>query len=287
MPAAAGRLHRTRSTRCHARHHRGRPAHSSRSGPKSESRIAAVACTNRATMPRTSAITEKTQFMHRGGRRREMKLREPTGRRQPRGRVLHSAVARTAGRAHVRAEVPGDPARWRVGCGEKSRRSNRSFPCSRCNRCLYWTDRSRQSSLACVALAGVRLRGVVPVCDRHLRRARLSRDAADEEIGIRVALGSSAAAVFRLVLREGVLLVAAGFIVGGNGSFLFRRTLESQSFGVAATNPAVLIVSARCLPLSRSRVRGARASRHQNRSGDRIDGIANRLPLTVYGPSVK
>src|SRR4030095_10931981 len=35
-----------------------------------------------------------------------------------------------------------------------------------------------------------------------------------KEIGIRVALGSSAAAVFRLVLREGALLVAAGLIVG-------------------------------------------------------------------------
>jgi len=63
-----------------------------------------------------------------------------------------------------------------------------------------------------------------------------------KEIGIRVALGSGAAGIFRLVLREGLLLVAAGLLVGGIGSFLLRRTLESQLFGVTATDPAVLIV---------------------------------------------
>jgi ABC-type antimicrobial peptide transport system permease subunit len=31
-------------------------------------------------------------------------------------------------------------------------------------------------------------------------------------------------------------------LVGGSGSFLLRRTLESQLFGVTATDPAVLIV---------------------------------------------
>src|SRR4030095_4792018 len=60
-----------------------------------------------------------------------------------------------------------------------------------------------------------------------------------KEIGIRVALGSSSAAVFRLVLREGALLVAAGLIVGAAGSFLLRQSLESQLFGVAPSNPAV------------------------------------------------
>ena len=63
-----------------------------------------------------------------------------------------------------------------------------------------------------------------------------------KEIGIRVALGSSASGIFRLVLREGLVLVAAGLLVGGIGSFLLRRTLESQLFGVTATDPAVLIV---------------------------------------------
>ena len=63
-----------------------------------------------------------------------------------------------------------------------------------------------------------------------------------KEIGIRVALGSTAWAVFQLVLREGLLLVAAGLAAGGIGSYLLRRTLESQLFGVTSSNPVVLVL---------------------------------------------
>jgi predicted permease len=63
-----------------------------------------------------------------------------------------------------------------------------------------------------------------------------------KEIGIRVALGSSASAVFRLVLREGLLLVGIGLVLGGIGSFLLRRTLESLLFGITASDPIVLLL---------------------------------------------
>jgi len=63
-----------------------------------------------------------------------------------------------------------------------------------------------------------------------------------KEIGIRIALGSSAGAIFELVLREGLLLIGAGFALGAAGAFLVRKSLESQLFGVTATDPAVLIV---------------------------------------------
>jgi predicted permease len=61
-----------------------------------------------------------------------------------------------------------------------------------------------------------------------------------KEIGIRIALGSSATAIFELVLREGLLLIAAGFALGAAGALALRRSLESQLFGVSATDPIVL-----------------------------------------------
>jgi predicted permease len=61
-----------------------------------------------------------------------------------------------------------------------------------------------------------------------------------KEIGIRIALGSSARAVFELVLREGLLLIAIGFAVGAAGAVALRKSLETQLFGVSATDPLVL-----------------------------------------------
>jgi predicted permease len=62
-----------------------------------------------------------------------------------------------------------------------------------------------------------------------------------KEIGIRIALGSSAPAVFWLVLREGVLLVSAGLVIGGAGTILLGRALQSLLFGVTTSDPLVLL----------------------------------------------
>ena len=61
-----------------------------------------------------------------------------------------------------------------------------------------------------------------------------------KEIGIRIALGSSGRAIFDLVLREGLLLIGGGFVLGAAGVIALRRSLESQLFGVSASDPAVL-----------------------------------------------
>jgi predicted permease len=60
------------------------------------------------------------------------------------------------------------------------------------------------------------------------------------EIGIRIALGSDAGGVFRLVLSEGVVLLGAGLGIGLGGAYLIRRALESQLYGVGSMDPAVL-----------------------------------------------
>lgn len=61
-----------------------------------------------------------------------------------------------------------------------------------------------------------------------------------KEIGIRLALGSSARAIFELVLREGLLLLGLGFLLGAVGAFALKSSLESQLFGVRAGDPLVL-----------------------------------------------
>jgi putative ABC transport system permease protein len=58
-------------------------------------------------------------------------------------------------------------------------------------------------------------------------------------MGIRLALGARPVAVFRLVLRQGMALVAIG-VVGGAGAALGAvRLLTTQLFEVEPTDPVV------------------------------------------------
>jgi predicted permease len=61
------------------------------------------------------------------------------------------------------------------------------------------------------------------------------------EFGIRAALGSSGAAIFALVVREGLLLIGAGLALGSVGAMAVRTSIESQLFGVSAVDPWVLL----------------------------------------------
>ncbi len=61
------------------------------------------------------------------------------------------------------------------------------------------------------------------------------------EIGIRMALGSDAAGILRLVLSEGVLLVVAGLAAGLAGAVLLRSVIVSQLYGVGALDPTVIV----------------------------------------------
>jgi predicted permease len=62
------------------------------------------------------------------------------------------------------------------------------------------------------------------------------------EIGIRMALGSSARDVFRMVLGEGARLVALGLALGVAGSIALSRLVSSMLYDVAPTDPFVYAV---------------------------------------------
>jgi putative ABC transport system permease protein len=61
------------------------------------------------------------------------------------------------------------------------------------------------------------------------------------EIGIRLALGARPGCLVRLVMREGIVLAAAGVGVGLMAAALATRLLEAQLFGVAPLDPLTFI----------------------------------------------
>jgi predicted permease len=62
------------------------------------------------------------------------------------------------------------------------------------------------------------------------------------EIGIRMALGSTAAAIFAMVLRQGALLIGLGLAIGVAGSFALGRVVQSMLYGVGPMDPWVFLV---------------------------------------------
>jgi putative ABC transport system permease protein len=58
-----------------------------------------------------------------------------------------------------------------------------------------------------------------------------------QEIGIRLALGATPAAVTSMVLREGALIACGGVALGLAGSALLTRTMRTLLFGVSADDP--------------------------------------------------
>ena len=49
--------------------------------------------------------------------------------------------------------------------------------------------------------------------------------------------------MFRLIVREGLLLIAIGLALGAVGTAALTRVLQSQLFGVGWTDPAVLTIA--------------------------------------------
>ena len=62
-----------------------------------------------------------------------------------------------------------------------------------------------------------------------------------QEIGIRVALGATSGNVVGMVVKEGILLLAAGIAVGISAALMLTRLLQSLLFEVRPTDPLTLL----------------------------------------------
>jgi ABC-type antimicrobial peptide transport system permease subunit len=62
------------------------------------------------------------------------------------------------------------------------------------------------------------------------------------EIGVRMALGATPRDIWQLVLRRGLRPIVWGALVGGVLSLVTVRLLREQLYGVAARDPATLVV---------------------------------------------
>ena len=60
-----------------------------------------------------------------------------------------------------------------------------------------------------------------------------------QEIGIRMALGSTASGIFKLVARETVAVLGGGFVLGIAGALLLAHLIRSMVFEVKAMDPAL------------------------------------------------
>jgi len=78
-------------------------------------------------------------------------------------------------------------------------------------------------------LAGIGIYGVLAYLVTQRRR----------EIGIRIALGSTAAGVVRLILTDGMRLTAGGLLAGLIGFATLNKTISSQVYGIGVLDPEV------------------------------------------------
>ncbi|MGA2741185.1 MAG: FtsX-like permease family protein, partial [Bryobacteraceae bacterium] len=64
------------------------------------------------------------------------------------------------------------------------------------------------------------------------------------EIGIRLALGATGASVIRLVLRDAIVMIAAGVALALPCVAALGTLVQSQLFGVTATDPVTVAAAA-------------------------------------------
>ena len=64
-----------------------------------------------------------------------------------------------------------------------------------------------------------------------------------QEIGVRVALGARPADVLRMVIRQGLVLIATGTLIGLAAALAMTRFIAGQLYGVKPNDPATLLMA--------------------------------------------
>jgi predicted permease len=85
-----------------------------------------------------------------------------------------------------------------------------------------------------------------------------------QEFGVRMALGASRRDVWRLVLRQAAILVAAGVAVGAGASWALTRLMSSMLFGVSPSDPltyAIVVAGLSVVALLACQLPALRATR--------------------------
>jgi predicted permease len=90
-----------------------------------------------------------------------------------------------------------------------------------------------------------------------------------QEIGTRMALGASRAAVLKMVLQQGLSLIAIGLALGLAGAFAVSRSLQGLLYGVRPTDPSSFVAVALLLLAA-----GLLASYFPARRATKIDPIS-------------
>jgi ABC-type antimicrobial peptide transport system permease subunit len=172
-----------------------------------------------------------------------MKLETLADTREPAGAYFFPFAQQPEQMLTFAVRTDGDPAGLSHAVRDAIQSVDRELPVYDLQPMDRWTTKSLASrratmvlslvfSAVALLLAAVGIYGVLAYVVAHRRK----------EIGIRLALGARAGAVFGLIMREGLAVTAIGLVVGAIGTSGLQRALQSQLFGVAAADPVVLVV---------------------------------------------